>query len=219
MARRARSSAWFGLALALLACQKPPAPGSSAIQAAGGTQSLGAAGSPPVAASIAVAPSDAAGSVAGAPSDAAPVIASDEEGAHTSVSGCLASASGMPERSAPAARPNDAPAVEIVSQPKPTVVHHLTHACCLRLRTHLKRTGAVLTLSEEMSGEPCRCQCASTISTELSIPAGEYELRVETLQGGIATPAFRGNFEVGNAGTAAPAASGEHGQHRRRDST
>ncbi|MFZ5891520.1 MAG: hypothetical protein ACOY0T_10755 [Myxococcota bacterium] len=218
---------WLWIPLVLSACEKPTPASNGAshapTQASAGAPAISQGAAPaPATPATPAAPEGAApaASVAPAQSDVAearvPVspgveprgaaLSSGE--ASTSVTGCLASASGMPERSLPATKASGKSAgVEIVLGAKPKVVHQLTHACCLRQQTRVERSGQALTIVEELSGNPCRCQCASTLSTELALPPGKYELRVVTVQAGARSEAFRGDLEIATP-SAAPASSG-----------
>jgi hypothetical protein len=182
---------WFALPLALLACEKPLVPGHGASAASGGT--------PAAAPHAATLPSTEAASVASA----------SEREANTTITGCLASESGQGE--APTRARASGPSVEIIpgaDPTKPKVVHHLAHACCLRARTRIAQAANTVTLIEELYGTPCRCQCASTLSTELALKPGEYDLRVKIVQGESENYAFHGNLQVA-ASTVAPAAAPE----------
>lgn len=207
------------VALAALAgCEKPPVPGNAAPSAESAPAlSAPSSAAPPNPAASAAAPTPApavsdAAAVPVAPPAASPsttavgsqLVLLDSEHAKTMVSGCLAAAKGLPERSASPTRALPAaPAVEIVRGAKPRVVHRLQHACCLSGKTRVELRASVVTLVEELSGSPCRCQCESTLDTELALSPGRYELRVLTIRGNEQSEAFRGALDVPAAGSAA----------------
>jgi hypothetical protein len=189
---------WFALALALFSCEKPPVPGHAASAASGGT---------PAAAPHAALSEHPATPLSARPSaEASSGATASEREANTTITGCLASESGQGE--APTRAGASRPSVEIIpgaDPTKPKIVHHLAHACCLRARTRIAQTANTVTLIEELYGTPCRCQCASTLSTELVLKPGEYELRVKTVQRENESEAFQGNLHV--AASTAPAAA------------
>jgi len=63
------------------------------------------------------------------------------------------------------------------------VRHPLTHACCLTGSVKAKRIDGVWEVRETLSGTPCRCQCASTLETFLTLPPGKHRVRVVVLRG------------------------------------
>jgi len=59
------------------------------------------------------------------------------------------------------------------------VTHSLAHACCLEANTRLTIRGNLATLHERLAGEPCLCECHSTIVTGLGLTVGHWTVRVE----------------------------------------
>ena len=59
------------------------------------------------------------------------------------------------------------------------VVHQVPHACCLRAAVVTEVTGTAVFVRERLSGSPCRCMCASTLTTTLPLSPGTYEIAVE----------------------------------------
>ncbi|HWA76671.1 MAG TPA: hypothetical protein VG937_30270 [Polyangiaceae bacterium] len=226
---RLNTSHWASccLLLALVACEKPPVQGSGATQVEGGVPTAPASAlspapitAPPSAAEV---PSSASANTAGsaaAPAASAGVATAEpkpsdekvtllgDESASTKVTGCLASTSGMPDRAAPTAALGGPP-VELIPGPKAKLVHHLKHACCLRSQTRVERAATVITVVEALSGTPCRCQCSSTLTTELTLPKGKYELSLQVEQGGAKSEVFRGPLDASGAppAEAAPSAA------------
>jgi hypothetical protein len=78
-------------------------------------------------------------------------------------------------------------------------VHHIDHACCLSATTDVKVEADTVTLTEHLSGTPCRCRCSSTIQADLDVAPGDYKLRVLTEQDGKTEEAFSGAFSSGGA--------------------
>lgn len=79
----------------------------------------------------------------------------------------------------PPARPEAPPGVTVEGvQGGVHVVHELTHACCLRAEISSRLEGERLVVIERLAGEPCRCQCASTLETAVGAPPGRHEVVV-----------------------------------------
>jgi hypothetical protein len=192
-----RSISLLVLAVALAACEKPPVPGNAAPSAES------ASSVQPVPSALPVASASASADTPSSEPESKPVLL-DSEHAKTVISGCLAAAKGMPERSESATRAAPAgPSVQIVRAPKLHVVHRLAHACCLSAQTRVELSANVVSLVEEISGTPCRCQCESTLDTELALAPGSYELRVVTIRSNERSETFRGALEVQGAGAPA----------------
>lgn len=58
------------------------------------------------------------------------------------------------------------------------VAHELTHACCLKARVSASVQGSNIQVSEQLSGNPCRCLCQSTLKTAVGLKPGNYKLSV-----------------------------------------
>lgn len=58
------------------------------------------------------------------------------------------------------------------------VSHKVPHACCLKGEVATKVDGNVITVTEKLTGSPCRCLCGSGIETTVPVPAGEYDVKV-----------------------------------------
>jgi hypothetical protein len=92
--------------------------------------------------------------------------------------GCLAGRRDPPSRGAPTALQPDDVLVHVV--PGGVVVTHiLTHPCCLEGNVVFNIRGRVATVHELLSGEPCRCQCQSTVDTAIGLDVGLWTVRVE----------------------------------------
>lgn len=57
------------------------------------------------------------------------------------------------------------------------ITHEVAHPCCLRGRVEGRIDGGLLRIDEHLTGEPCRCECSSTIRTAFRL--GE---RVQALE-------------------------------------
>ena len=62
------------------------------------------------------------------------------------------------------------------------VTHSLDHPCCLEANVRLTTRGNLATVHERLGGEPCRCECHSTIDTAIGLPVGMWTVRVEVEQ-------------------------------------
>jgi hypothetical protein len=110
--------------------------------------------------------------------------------ARVALQGCLA----QPEASetlgttfpvAPPSRGPAKPAVEVSALGSGAlVVHELEHGCCLKADVKSSVEGQVVTLTETLSGETCRCRCGSTVRAAIGLKSGDYTLRVITVEGG-----------------------------------
>lgn len=59
------------------------------------------------------------------------------------------------------------------------VIHQVPHACCLRASLTSEVVGATAFVRESLSGTPCRCMCASTLTTVVPLAPGTYQVEVE----------------------------------------
>ncbi|XXF76870.1 hypothetical protein P2318_28005 [Myxococcaceae bacterium GXIMD 01537] len=64
------------------------------------------------------------------------------------------------------------------------VVHDLAHGCCLRADVRSSLEGRTVTVTETLTGNTCRCRCRSTVKAAVSLPPGDYRLRVVTEEPG-----------------------------------
>jgi hypothetical protein len=76
------------------------------------------------------------------------------------------------------------------------VRHQLTHACCLAGAVRAVRARGVWEVRETLSGTPCRCLCASTLETFVSLPRGRQRVRVVVLRGEERTVAGEWTLDV-----------------------
>ena len=111
------------------------------------------------------------------PDGAALVAALDPGQSRSSLYGCLAEGRQEKPASRGASEPDDL-SVRVVAGGA-VVTHSLAHACCLEGNTRLTIRGNVATLHERLAGEPCRCECHSTILTGLGLDVGHWTVRVE----------------------------------------
>jgi hypothetical protein len=101
--------------------------------------------------------------------------------ARTEISGCLAlPAKAQQQTKQPTRAASSASDWRVSAIGKTIVVtHDLEHACCLTGETHASVTGDVLTITEVLSGSPCRCLCESTLRTRVPLAPGNYTVRLE----------------------------------------
>jgi hypothetical protein len=117
------------------------------------------------------------------------------------ITGCLAE----PAKEAVATRsgppPSASPAAWRVSALGSTVVvtHTLDHACCLHGAATATVNGAVIVVEEQLTGEPCRCLCSSTIQTRVNAPPGDYDVQTYTVTNGTRKLANSGRVTVTGA--------------------
>ncbi len=211
-----RWTKWLALALGVAACSKPSASAGDASSGSAAASPLNP--TPPPVASVAnggLSPASSAeakpspspfpaASGSPAPATQADSAPSSESEGNTVISGCLASAGGTPTRAAPTKE--GPPGVEVIAGAVPKVVHRLEHACCLHARTRILRNARSIQVVEELSGAPCRCRCSSSLTTELHVPPGDYELAVVLEQGGARSEVYRAALPVTGADGAAGAA-------------
>ncbi len=76
------------------------------------------------------------------------------------------------------------------------VSHVLAHACCLKAETSAVVDGAHVTITETLSGTPCRCMCSSTLRTAVGLPVGTWDVQVRTVEPGKTRTAWSGELTV-----------------------
>lgn len=157
------------LGLALLAASCTKGSGHGASDASG-------AGQPPTPATTATPAASSAPSAAGPQP-----MPSELNTSSVSVAGCLASPGGTEQGSRSRAM-DTAPkkpelAVTVVGDGI-QVLHDLSHACCLTSKIDTQVSDGVVTVTETLSGTPCRCMCSSTISASVRLAPGAYTLKV-----------------------------------------
>ena len=61
------------------------------------------------------------------------------------------------------------------------VTHNVIHACCLSGAVSSSIEGNLVTISERLTGEPCKCECPSTLRTAVGLAPGPWviQLRLE----------------------------------------
>jgi hypothetical protein len=94
--------------------------------------------------------------------------------------GCLAAGKQATSASRGASEPD-----ELAMRAVPggaVVTHSLAHPCCLEANTRTTIRGNLVILHERLAGEPCRCECHSTIVTGLGLEVGHWTIRVEVEQ-------------------------------------
>ena len=114
---------------------------------------------------------------------AATVAYLDPGQSRATFAGCLADRKDQRSREppSPSSRQPDDVLVHVV--PGGVVVTHiLTHPCCLEGNMVFSTRGRVATVHELLSGEPCRCQCQSTIDTAIGLDVGLWTIKVEVEQ-------------------------------------
>lgn len=117
------------------------------------------------------------------------------------ITGCLAEPAqeNTATRSAPT-RTANAPTWRVSSLGNTVVVTHtLDHACCLQGTATATVNGAVIVVEEQLTGQPCRCMCSSTIQTRVSAPPGDYEVQTFTVTNGTKQLAKSGRVTVAGA--------------------
>jgi hypothetical protein len=76
------------------------------------------------------------------------------------------------------------------------VVHELSHACCLKAEVSSALEGRTVTVTEVLSGQPCRCRCRSTVRAAVGLPPGEYTLKIVTDENGKRSSAHEAPLSV-----------------------
>lgn len=64
------------------------------------------------------------------------------------------------------------------------VTHALRHACCLKGDVTARVRGTDIQVREVLTGEACRCMCASTLKIAVGLKPGTYTLDLVTVTGG-----------------------------------
>lgn len=59
------------------------------------------------------------------------------------------------------------------------IEHKLSHACCLTGAVETKVEGTQVTVTEKLTGDPCRCRCGSNLKTAVGLAPGTYDVKVE----------------------------------------
>lgn len=81
------------------------------------------------------------------------------------------------------------------------VTHRLHHACCLEGKAQASVDGHVVTIEEQLTGQPCRCVCESTIQTRVPVPPGQYDVQTVTVTNGQRRVVQSQRVTVGGAPT------------------
>jgi hypothetical protein len=76
------------------------------------------------------------------------------------------------------------------------VSHTLPHACCLKAETAVAVAAPHVTITETLSGTPCRCRCSSTIKTAVGLGPGPWAVVVKTVDPGGSRDAWSGELVV-----------------------
>jgi len=101
-------------------------------------------------------------------------------GVRTEVKGCAANPETADQPSSRAAPGFSAARVSIEPvRGGVVVIHDLPHACCLKGAIATSTKKGVTTVYEELSGNPCRCMCQSTLRTAVSLGPGEHLIVLE----------------------------------------
>jgi hypothetical protein len=81
------------------------------------------------------------------------------------------------------------------------VTHNFRHNCCVDLDTRATIAGDNVTLVEKVreQGDKCRCECNSTITSDLDLAPGSYDLRVVVDEFGKSETKLRQKIEVKGA--------------------
>jgi hypothetical protein len=101
----------------------------------------------------------------------------------TDLKGCIAAANTEAEgaKYAPPPPTRAAPKPEVVITPANggiTVTHEMQHGCCLKGAVATDIQGTQVRVVETLSGNSCRCMCASTLSTAVGLNPGQYTVTV-----------------------------------------
>lgn len=118
----------------------------------------------------------------------APLTALASNGESSQITGCLAAAPSKqaPTRSAPtrSASSDGATWRATALGNGVLVTHTFEHACCLQGSAKATVSGSTITIEEQLTGQPCRCVCESTIQTRVPAPPGEYDVQSVTVTNG-----------------------------------
>jgi hypothetical protein len=95
----------------------------------------------------------------------------------TTIEGCLNRDKSSSRRSKPPVSPQAG--AEVRPIPGGVVVtHNLIHACCLQAEVTSSIEREVATVREHLTGEACKCDCASTLETALGLTPGDWIVRL-----------------------------------------
>ena len=118
----------------------------------------------------------------GHPVTPAPAITGGPPGtSRSSIEGCLVAAGEAEARRlpppAPPTRSGAGGGVEISPvEGGLLVTHALSHACCLSGAVSTSIESDLVTVTERLRGDPCRCMCGSTLRTAVRLEPGRYRL-------------------------------------------
>ena len=167
--------------LLLLGCAKQPPSGTTEVQPSGGAPVVAVTPTAPIEPAERAAPAasiaEPASSERSAPAPSDAIVAKLGEW-QTEVEGCLALKGAAPAATRSPVRAADEVRVESTGG-YVRVAHQLRHACCLNGETRVERAAGVVRLTERLTGNPCRCQCDSTIKTRFRLEASDRELSVQ----------------------------------------
>lgn len=76
------------------------------------------------------------------------------------------------------------------------VVHELDHGCCLQAEVSSQLEGKLVTVTERLSGQSCRCRCRSTVRAAVGLPPGDYTLKIVTDDNGNRSNAYEAPLTV-----------------------
>ncbi len=76
------------------------------------------------------------------------------------------------------------------------VSHELAHACCLKAESSANVDGARVTITETLSGTPCRCMCSSVLRTAVGLKKGTWDVVVKMVEPGKTRTAWTGELVV-----------------------
>jgi hypothetical protein len=116
----------------------------------------------------------------GPASGRAPLVPPKEPGAHRMrLEGCLTDATEDADTRHPqvATRSTNPVKVDVLGHGI-VVTHTLDHSCCLAAAVETTLEPGRVTLTERLSGNPCRCRCGSTIRTAVGLEPGSWEVVV-----------------------------------------
>jgi hypothetical protein len=130
-----------------------------------------------------------------------PIVAPGE--ARTQADGCLTLAN--PETEGPTRAPavahtrggGDGPEVGVKQTPAGiTVTHALHHNCCQKADVQTNVADGKVTITETFTGNTCRCNCQSTLTTTVGLKPGAYAIEVVRVEGGPPKTIYSGNVTI-----------------------
>jgi hypothetical protein len=126
------------------------------------------------------APIELSGHDAGPAAGRAPLVPPREPGANRMrLEGCLTDATEDADSRHPQVTKRGTPPVKVdVLGHGIIVTHALDHSCCLAAAVETTLEPGRVTLTERLSGTPCRCRCGSTIRTAVGLEPGSWEVVV-----------------------------------------